>query len=224
MLKEVSGEFSATFETKKSKFIAHICPYNQFDNILIRLKKEHTKAKHFVYAYQYINEFEQIVENSSDDGEPKGTSGRPSLNVLIGAGVINTAIITIRYFGGIKLGTGGLVKAYSDAVNKIIDISDFIVRLGYRKKKYLGGVGYNWIYLIYAKTEFSSEYSSLSASASGFGVGKRWFSAYWFSAIEMVFSFSLDFVLYTDYDVSPRANYEVSDSSRMTFLMLNNIY
>jgi hypothetical protein len=51
MLKEVSGEFSATFETKKSKFIAHICPYNQFDNILIRLKKEHTKARESIMMH-----------------------------------------------------------------------------------------------------------------------------------------------------------------------------
>jgi len=126
MLKEVNGEFSATFETKKSKFIAHICPYNQFDNILIRLKKEHTKARHFVYAYQYINEFEQIIQNSSDDKEPKGTSGRPCLKILSSAGVVNSAVIVVRYFGGIKLGIGGLVRAYSNAVNQVLNISDFV--------------------------------------------------------------------------------------------------
>jgi len=126
MLKEVNGEFSATFETKKSKFIAHICPYNQFDNLLSRLQKEHTKAKHFVYAYQYINEFEQIIQNSSDDKEPKGTGGRPCLKILSSAGVVNSAVIVVRYFGGIKLGIGGLVRAYSNAVNQVLNISDFI--------------------------------------------------------------------------------------------------
>ena len=126
MLKEVSCEFNATFETKKSKFVAYLCPYNQFDNLLARLQKEHTKARHFVYAYQYLNEFEQIVQNSSDDKEPRGTSGRPCLNVLSGAGVINSAVIVVRYFGGIKLGTGGLVRAYSNAVNQVLSISTFI--------------------------------------------------------------------------------------------------
>ncbi|MCK5111102.1 MAG: YigZ family protein [Arcobacteraceae bacterium] len=116
-MKFVQKEFSATLEVKKSKFITHICAYNDFDNMMERLKNKHPKARHFVYAYRFLNEFEQIVENCSDDGEPKGTSGRPSLKVLNGAGIINTGVIIVRYFGGIRLGTGGLVKAYSDAVN-----------------------------------------------------------------------------------------------------------
>ena len=93
--------------------------------MMSRLKVEHPKARHFVYAYRYLNEFDQVVENSSDDGEPKGTSGRPSLNVLNGAGIINTGVIIIRYFGGIKLGTGGLVKAYSDTVNLVCSDAQF---------------------------------------------------------------------------------------------------
>ncbi len=116
-MKFCEKEFSATLEVKKSKFITHICAYNDFDSMMKRLKNEHLKARHFVYAYRFLNEFEQIVENCSDDGEPKGTSGRPSLKVLNGAGIINTGVIIVRYFGGIRLGTGGLVKAYSDAVN-----------------------------------------------------------------------------------------------------------
>ena len=116
-MKFIQNEISATLEIKKSKFITHICPYNQFKSMMQRLKDEHYKGRHFVYAYRYLNEFDQIVENSSDDGEPKGTSGKPTLNVLAGNKLINTAVITVRYFGGIKLGTGGLVKAYSDAVN-----------------------------------------------------------------------------------------------------------
>lgn len=108
---------------KKSKFIAYLFPFNNFDKQMKKLKEEHPKARHHVYAYRYLNEFEQIVENSSDDGEPKGTSGKPSLNVLAGHELINTAVIIVRYFGGIKLGTGGLVRAYSDAVNKVIQNS-----------------------------------------------------------------------------------------------------
>jgi uncharacterized YigZ family protein len=123
----VQKEFNNTVEIKKSKFITYICPYNEFDSIMIRLKKQHPKARHFVYAYRYLNNFEQIVENSSDDGEPKGTSAKPSLAVLSGLKLINTAVIIVRYFGGIKLGTGGLVRAYSLAVHEVCNNSEFIV-------------------------------------------------------------------------------------------------
>ena len=124
-MKFVQKEFSCTFEEKKSKFIAHLMPYDLFDEVMIRLKNEHPKARHHVYAYRYLNEFEQIVENSGDDGEPKGTSGKPSLAVLAGNELINTAVIIVRYFGGIKLGTGGLVRAYGDSVNEVIKIGEF---------------------------------------------------------------------------------------------------
>jgi len=124
-LKFVKKEFNDTLEIKKSKFIAYLSPYSDFKTLMQRLKDEHPKARHFVYAYRYLNEFDQVVENSSDDGEPKGTSGRPSLNVLNGADIINSAVIIIRYFGGIKLGTGGLVKAYSDAVNLVCSNAQF---------------------------------------------------------------------------------------------------
>jgi uncharacterized YigZ family protein len=124
-LKFVQKEFSYIFEEKKSKFIAHLMPYEIFDEVIKRLKNEHTKARHFVYAYRYLNEFDQIVENSSDDGEPKGTSGKPSLAVLAGNEFINTAVIIVRYFGGVKLGTGGLVRAYGDSVNEVIKIAQF---------------------------------------------------------------------------------------------------
>lgn len=131
----IDSEFSTTLEIKKSKFITHICPYNLFSELMQRLKSEHPKARHFVYAYRYLNEFEQIVENSSDDGEPKGTSGRPALSVLAGANFINTAVIIVRYFGGVRLGTGGLVRAYSDAVNSVISSSSIkeFVKLKYKK-------------------------------------------------------------------------------------------
>lgn len=105
---------------KQSKFIAHLVPYSMYVKILKELKAEHPKARHFVTAFRYINEFEQIVEGSSDDGEPRGTSGKPVLAVLQGNALINTAVIVVRYFGGTRLGTGGLARAYSDATNMAI--------------------------------------------------------------------------------------------------------
>ena len=115
---------SSEYEIKKSKFISYIAPYDEFETLLDRLKKEHPKARHFVYAYRYLNEYNQIVENSSDDGEPKGTSGKPTLAPMAGKGIVNSCIITVRYFGGIKLGTGGLVRAYSDSANLVISKAD----------------------------------------------------------------------------------------------------
>ncbi len=120
----VKEHFSTTLEVKQSKFIAHLVPYNLYESILQQLKIENPKARHFVTAYRYLNEYDQIVEHSNDDGEPKGTSGRPSLMVLQGQELINSAVIIVRYFGGTKLGTGGLVRAYSDAVNLVIESAE----------------------------------------------------------------------------------------------------
>ena len=115
-----------TLEIKQSKFIAHLIPYHLFDEILKQLKEEHPKARHFVVAWRYVNEFDQVVEHCSDDGEPKGTSGKPTLAVLAGNDLINTAVIIVRYFGGTKLGTGGLVRAYSDACNAVVQKSKLV--------------------------------------------------------------------------------------------------
>jgi len=114
-----------TYEVKQSKFIAHFIPFSLYEATLKKLKDEHPKARHFVTAFRYLNEYEQVVEHSSDDGEPKGTSGKPSLMVLQGQDIINVAVIIVRYFGGTKLGTGGLVRAYSEAVNLVIQKVDF---------------------------------------------------------------------------------------------------
>ncbi len=111
---------------KQSKFIAHLMPHSIYNEVLDALKAEHPKARHFVTAFRYINEFDQIVEGSSDDGEPKGTSGKPTLAVLQGQELINVAVITVRYFGGTKLGTGGLVRAYSDATNRVIEKGELL--------------------------------------------------------------------------------------------------
>lgn len=123
-MKTIFTTHNTNIEIKKSNFISYICPFEDFKDLLQKLKKEHVKAVHFVYAYRYLNEFNQIIEDKSDDGEPKGTSGLPSLNVLRGNDLINIAVIIVRYFGGIKLGTGGLARAYSQSVNEVIKIAN----------------------------------------------------------------------------------------------------
>jgi len=125
-MKFVATITTQLLEVKQSKFIAYLLPYSKYTVILESLKLENPKARHFVVAYRYLNQFHQIIEHSSDDGEPKGTSGKPSLMVLQGADIINTAVIIVRYFGGTKLGTGGLVRAYSDAVNLVLEHSDLL--------------------------------------------------------------------------------------------------
>ena len=121
-----------THEVKQSKFIAHFVPYTLYKSTLDSLKEEHPKARHFVTAFRYLNEYDQVVESSSDDGEPKGTSGKPSLMVLQGQEIINSAVIIVRYFGGTKLGTGGLVRAYGEAVNLVLEEVAFSE---YKKKR-----------------------------------------------------------------------------------------
>ena len=125
-MKTINQSFEAEFEAKKSVFIAHLCPHLLFKEHLNALKSKHPKAVHFVYAFRYLNELGQIVEDKSDDGEPKGTSALPCLNVLRGGELINLAVIVVRYFGGIKLGTGGLVRAYSSAVNAVLDTASLL--------------------------------------------------------------------------------------------------
>jgi uncharacterized YigZ family protein len=130
----IDKTYTQTYEIKQSKFIAYLTPYKEFVQTFRELKQQHPKARHFVTAYRYLNEFNQTVESSSDDGEPKGTSGKPSLMVLQGADMINCGVIIVRYFGGTKLGTGGLVRAYSEAVNmaindaKLLEYKDMIER------------------------------------------------------------------------------------------------
>jgi len=125
-MKTITKLSAYTLEEKKSKFHAFLVPYEQFEDKLTELKKNHPKARHFVTAFRYLNEHKQIVEGSSDDGEPKGTSGKPTLKVLQGNDLINVAIITVRYFGGTLLGAGGLVRAYSDSANMAVANAEII--------------------------------------------------------------------------------------------------
>lgn len=109
-----------SFEVKGSKFLCFFEPLSINENVRTRqeeLRAEHFKCVHVVYASRVLNEFGQIVENQSDDGEPKGSSGAPALNVLRGANIVNAVCYVVRYFGGTLLGVGGLVRAYSNTVN-----------------------------------------------------------------------------------------------------------
>jgi uncharacterized YigZ family protein len=122
----VEKSYDALTEVNRSKFITHLVPIAEYEGLQNRLKVEHPKANHVVYALRYLNEYEQVVENASDDGEPKGCAGTPALNVLRGENMINCAVLIVRYFGGIKLGTGGMARAYALAVKDVLNESVLI--------------------------------------------------------------------------------------------------
>ncbi len=122
----VSSHSVHTTEVNRSKFIAHLVPIAAYDGLQEALKAEHPKANHVVYALRHLNEFGQIVENASDDGEPKGCAGVPSLNVLRGKELINCAVLIVRYFGGIKLGTGGMARAYAESVKNVLNEANLV--------------------------------------------------------------------------------------------------
>ena len=89
------------------------------------MKKKYHDARHNFYTYRVI-ENDNILERSSDDGEPSGTAGAPMLSIIKNNNLCNILIIVTRYFGGILLGTGGLVRAYTEATQKVLEISEKI--------------------------------------------------------------------------------------------------
>lgn len=106
----------------KSKFIAYKKELTSLDEVktfLQELKREHKKATHICYAYVYKREV--VSEKCFDDGEPGGTAGYPILNVIKKKNLTNVLVVVVRYFGGIKLGAGGLTRAYTKACAAVLN-------------------------------------------------------------------------------------------------------
>ncbi len=126
---------SAEIEEKKSRFIATVQAVKdkeEAEAFIAACKKKYPDARHNCSAY-ILGEDGQI-EHSSDDGEPAGTAGKPMLEVLRGEKLTNVAAVVTRYFGGILLGTGGLVRAYTQAVKAGLAAGDIIQRVkGFRQ-------------------------------------------------------------------------------------------
>lgn len=102
-----------TIEIKKSKFVAYLYDIDEISEIkeiLENIKYEHKKAKHIVYAYKFGS-----TAGKSDDKEPSGTAGTPLYNLLEMNNINNKLLIVVRYFGGVKLGAGTLLRAYKNA-------------------------------------------------------------------------------------------------------------
>ncbi len=127
----IKQEVVAEISEKKSKFIANVIPVEtkeQAEDTISQIKKKYHDARHHCIAYRVI-EGEKLIEKSSDDGEPSGTAGAPMLNILQKNELCNIVVIVTRYFGGILLGTGGLVRAYSEATTKGIENAEKIVKI-----------------------------------------------------------------------------------------------
>ena len=118
----VAGPSRNEIQINKSRFIGFVSPCNEEEEALSLLRKtreEHRAARHHCYAY-IIGENSGIIRYS-DDGEPGGTAGLPILEQLRSRKIVNCCLIVTRYFGGILLGTGGLVRAYTQCAKSVLD-------------------------------------------------------------------------------------------------------
>lgn len=122
--KTVRTECSAEIEVKKSRFIATVFPCKseiEAQEFLNRMRKKYWDARHNVYAFSLR---ENKIKRFSDDGEPHSTAGLPVMETIDHAGVTDIAVVVTRYFGGILLGTGGLVRAYSEAAKAVLQAAE----------------------------------------------------------------------------------------------------
>ncbi|MEY8566733.1 YigZ family protein [Corynebacterium sp.] len=118
------GRPVAETEVRRSRFIACAARVTDEDSaraFLAEVRAGYPDARHHCSAYVLHVDGANPVERSSDDGEPAGTAGQPILEVLRGSGLQDIAVVVVRYFGGVKLGTGGLVRAYQDATREVLD-------------------------------------------------------------------------------------------------------
>lgn len=123
-MKSIGKEIVNEIIINKSRFITVLCNVNNKDEVndkILEYKNKYKDATHYCYAY--------IIENyskCSDDGEPSGTAGMPILKVLQNNDLTNVLCLVIRYFGGVKLGAGGLVRAYSNSASEAVNIAEIM--------------------------------------------------------------------------------------------------
>ena len=143
MFKSIKENATAEVVEKKSKFIANVfCVESreEAEEIIKKINKQYHDARHNCYAYRVITS-DGIIEKASDDGEPSGTAGAPMLTILSKNNLANVLVIVTRYFGGILLGTGGLVKAYSESCSLGIEKAGIVEK--YIAQVYKVEIGYS---------------------------------------------------------------------------------
>lgn len=122
----IEKEASAEFVERRSRFIGYAKPVkteNEAVSFINEIKAKHWNASHNVYAYSIR---EGQIKRYSDDGEPQGTAGIPTLDVILKSNLTDLAVVVTRYFGGVLLGTGGLVRAYSHACSIAVEQAGII--------------------------------------------------------------------------------------------------
>lgn len=132
--KTIKEPIISEFKVKKSKFIGYIVPVSKVEEaeeFVERIRKKHYDARHNVPVYLLGPDYK--VQKYSDDGEPSKTAGYPILEMLKNEGITNIAVVVTRYFGGVKLGTGGLVRAYTKSVRLALDEASIVERKLYNK-------------------------------------------------------------------------------------------
>jgi uncharacterized YigZ family protein len=142
--KSVLHEAEAEIVIKKSRFIGHVSPITNEEEAIAfvgRVKKLHSSATHNCFAY-LIGERDEI-QKQSDDGEPSGTAGKPILDVIKHQGLSNVAVVVTRYFGGVMLGAGGLIRAYTDGAVAGLAAAEPIYQVSHREV--LLHIAYTWL-------------------------------------------------------------------------------
>lgn len=128
-MQTIDKEVFAEIVEKKSKFISNIYSIKsskEAEQKIEEIRKKYHDAKHHCFAYRVLED-ERLIERASDDGEPSGTAGGPILNLLAKNELVNVVAIVTRYFGGILLGTGGLVRAYTQATSDGLAKAEFVI-------------------------------------------------------------------------------------------------
>lgn len=127
--KTITQRSEGVFREKGSKFIAYASPVEDedaFKVFLEEIKKEHHSARHFCYAWQFGPEGK--LYRANDDGEPGGTAGKPILGQIRSFELTNVGIIVVRYFGGTKLGTSGLITAYKESAKEALSSAKIAIK------------------------------------------------------------------------------------------------
>ena len=135
-MKSIKNEVVSELVINKSEFINHLFPVSSVDDVnnkLMSIRKKFNDANHHCYAYIIGNN--QEIQKFSDDGEPSRTAGMPMMDVLKKHDLTNVLTVSTRYFGGIKLGAGGLVRAYTKSVSEAINKADFSYLVKFNKLK-----------------------------------------------------------------------------------------
>ena len=126
-MKYVKSYATAEYEEKKSRFIGEVFPVTsveEAETLIQQVRKKYYDARHHCYAYVLGDEYETVKQ--SDDGEPSQTAGMPILNVLKGQEIHDALLVVTRYFGGTLLGTGGLVRSYTNASKAALDVATIL--------------------------------------------------------------------------------------------------